>query len=132
MTNPDTVLAYSAEATEGPLFIECDETGEHAVFIDGERAPSAGLGCGGSMVAQWLTEPNARFFVEARTDLPVLAQAVKAVLAVHVPFGEDEADSWPPGDCSECSSYDHEGLLGCKWPCPTVQALIDAGVEVES
>ena len=98
---------------------------------------------------------NAEFIAHARTDVPALVAALRAVLALHQPGtfsatirGEvtahpvcptchDKAGVHPCGcwrevdeehDCLECSRP-RRGAFA-PWPCPTAQAIADAlGVE---
>ena len=61
--------------------------------------------------------PDAEFIAAARTDVPALVAALRAVLDLH--YGEPYAQG--PDYCAECEH---------RWPCPTVQAVADAlGVE---
>lgn len=70
-----------------------------------------------------MSDGDAEFIAAARTDLPKLIAALRAVLAQHYPHDcSPEHGSW----CSPCWS---EGLCeGCSedWPCPTVKAIAEA------
>lgn len=69
------------------------------------------------------TRANMAFIAQSRTDLPVLAAGVRAVLALHRPETCDDPGHGEHPMCRECGP-------GWTYPCATVQALIDQGIEV--
>ena len=68
-------------------------------------------------------EANASFIINARSDLPTLVAALRAVEAVHVMSCElsvsncDKGESCPLACCGPC---------GETWPCPTITAIREA------
>ena len=61
---------------------------------------------------------NAEFIAHARTDVPDMAAALRAVLELH----KEDVHGWGPGEsfCTECQQG--YGLL-VPYPCPTVAAI---------
>ena len=53
-------------------------------------------------------------------------EAIRRVLAIHVP--ETEYPDYRTGQfpCEECNRSDQEGLHPTFWPCPTVRAIKEA------
>ena len=77
-------------------------------------------------VARDLATEDAEFIAHARTDVPALVAALRAVLEVHQDGGESQGylDDGHYGDiphcCTECGSL---GEYGVPYPCPTVTAI---------
>ena len=69
---------------------------------------------------------NAEFIAHARTDVPDMAAALRAVLEIHQDGGESQGylDDGSYGDmpncCTECGSF---GEYGVPYPCRTVAAI---------
>lgn len=63
-------------------------------------------------------DADAEFIAHARTDVPDMAAALRAVLEVH----KEDGHGWGPGEsfCTECQQG--YGLL-VPYPCPTVTAI---------
>ena len=64
------------------------------------------------------TPADAEFIAHARTDVPALVAALRAVLEVH----KEDGNGWEPGGsfCTECQQG--YGLL-VPYPCPTVETI---------
>ena len=63
-------------------------------------------------------DADAEFIAHARTDVPALVAALRAVLKLH----KEDGHGWGPGEsfCTECQQG--YGLL-VPYPCPTVTAI---------
>lgn len=69
----------------------------------------------------WSRDEDAEFIASARTDMPHLIAALKAVLKEHYPVGEECDCGYCPSACA-CGHWEY--------PCPTVKAFEEAlGVE---
>ena len=74
-------------------------------------------------------DADAEFIAHARTDVPDMAAALRAVLEIHQDGGESQGylDDGSYGDiphcCTECGSL---GEYGVPYPCPTVTAITTA------
>ena len=77
-------------------------------------------------VAHTYLPEDREFIAHARTDVPDMAAALRAVLEVHQDGGESQGylDDGHYGDiphcCTECGSL---GEYGVPWPCATVTAI---------
>ena len=77
-------------------------------------------------IAHTYTPEDREFIAHARTDVPDMAAALRAVLEVHQDGGESQGylDDGHYGDiphcCTECGSL---GEYGVPWPCATVTAI---------
>lgn len=60
---------------------------------------------------------NAEFIAHARTDVPALVAALRAVLDLHKPR-ESCCDDCGPQQCEECEAWE--------WPCQTFRAIATA------
>ena len=120
MNRLDEIEARANAATEGPW--EADgsahvlTTGNTPTFVARCTDPDgsdAGV-------------PDAAFIAHARTDVPDMAAALRAVLEIHQDGGESQGylDDGSYGDlpncCTECGSL---GEYGVPWPCATVTAI---------
>ena len=104
----DEIKARAAAATEGPwmnLMLALVPVGR-----DGNIADTACEDSVGNRVN------NAEFIAHARSDVPVLVAAVKAVLELHQPYITRSA--WQT--CNECWN---SGTAEIVYPCPTVAAI---------
>ena len=111
----DQIEARAQTATEGPW-------GWHPYGVSGRTLATPGPVIGGfpthelnvlKTTDDWPpTDPDAEFIAAARTDVPALVAAVRAVLDKHRRDGSEVA-----GWCL------HDGR---PWPCPTVRAVTDA------
>lgn len=102
----DEIQRRSDDATEGPWW---------GSMIDGRCEVFAGTGSGSDpMLATELLPGDAEFVANARTDVPRLAAALRAVLELHVGV-VDCCDECSPMKCAVCEAWE--------WPCDTVLAV---------
>ena len=114
MNRLNEIEARANAATEGPW----------ELLGDGEYVSGPGI-----LVAPddgGVTSADAEFIAHARTDMPDMAAALRAVLEIHQDGGESQGylDDGSYGDmphcCTECGSL---GEYGVPYPCPTVTAI---------
>ena len=124
MNRLNEIEARANAATEGPWEAEHHYnrlTGKHVVSEIPRVAECMGNGDGGLDCKE-----DAEFIAHARTDVPDMAAALRAVLEVHQDGGESQGylDDGSYGDiphcCTECGSL---GEYGVPWPCATVTAI---------
>ena len=124
MNRLDKIEARANAATEGPWrhvsildvggFVEDGRCGD----IFGWAEDDAGTICA--------TDSDAEFIAHARTDVPDMAAALRAVLETHQDGGESQGYTdtgtydFMPHCCTECGSL---GEYGVPYPCPTVTAI---------
>ena len=108
----DEIQARADAATDGAWWGSM--LGTHVEVFAGEGSGSD------PMLASELRPGDAEFIVAARTDIPRLVAALRAVLDLHKPYEQCRE----PGCCRYCEGCEHE------WPCPTVRA-INAALGVE-
>ena len=129
MNRLDEIEARTNAATEGPWRASVVAT---YVDADGRRRGKGGIYPGGEpgppplfLTMDWLAT-DAEFIAHARTDVPDMAAALRAVLEIHQDGGESQGylDDGSYGDmphcCTECGSL---GEYGVPFPCPTVAAI---------
>ena len=109
MNRLNEIEARANAATEGPWA--------------GVRCPDGFLGrvIGGNgfgVAEDFPDDADAEFIAHARTDVPDMAAALRAVLELH----KEDGHGWGPGEsfCTECQQG--YGLL-VPYPCPTVAAI---------
>lgn len=73
---------------------------------------------------------DAYFIAHARTDVPALVAALRAVLTIHVPgegssqgYGTDGGYGYISPYCAGCEASDEYAV---QWPCRTVRAIEEA------
>lgn len=150
MTQLDEIAARASRATKGPWKLWCMQ-----VVTD----PAGNSDIDDAQLIAHTAEPhrglqtfNAEFIAHARTDVPKLVAALRAVEAVHTRVGlyelEDSCpntdekhreehhrectndageyycDQLPMGAMCETCSDDYGNLVD--WPCPTIQAILEA------
>ena len=125
MNRLNEIEARANAATEGPWEWEgkSDEMwpqGENSLMATGGAEPEYVLMAWG-YDAYGITaecDADAEFIAHARTDVPALVAALRAVLEVH----KEDGNGWEPGGsfCTECQQG--YGLL-VPYPCPTVEAI---------
>ena len=114
MNRLNEIEARANAATEGPW--DLIGGGEYVTPVGIMVAPDDG-GVNGA---------DAEFIAHARTDMPDMAAALRAVLEIHQDGGESQGylDDGSYGDmphcCTECGSL---GEYGVPYPCPTVTAI---------
>ena len=103
MNRLDQIEARANAATEGPWEA-------HGSLITSLTGP-------GGEVAE-ASGQDTEFIAHARTDVPDMAAALRAVLKLH----KEDGHGWGPGEsfCTECQQG--YGLL-VPYPCPTVAAI---------
>ncbi len=117
MNRLDEIEARTNAATEGPWM--------------GIRYPDGFLGrvIGGNgfgVAEDFPDDADAEFIAHARTDVPALVAALRAVLEIHQDGGESQGYTdtgtydFMPHCCTECGSL---GEYGVPYPCPTVTAI---------
>ena len=122
MNRLNEIEARANAATEGPWYTTPDYP---MVCADSESqgdeySPELHDGRG------FYSPSDAEFIAHARTDVPDMAAALRAVLEVHQDGGESQGylDDGSYGDiphcCTECGSL---GEYGVPWPCATVTAI---------
>ena len=149
------VEELASRATEGPWEADGAEVSQHwsrpkpwVTVVSSEVACMAY--CYGGIGRGIERETDAEFIAAARTDVPALVAALRAVLELHRPGSYSVSmDGWTAHPvCPTC--HDKAGVhpcgcwrevdedhvcLGCsrpgkgvhtQWPCPTVQAIADA------
>lgn len=92
--------------------------------------------CGGALVVietgeyGYINDDDAEFIVSARSDVPALVAALRAVLYRHKPcpdegmgWREDHTYGYVGAVCGACGTPDEYGV---PWPCPTVRAVEEA------
>lgn len=102
----DEIQARADAATDGPW----EHVGSYGRIVSGPVQVCRAYGDDGKAT------PDAPFIAHARTDVPRLVAALRAVEALHTRVGSDDQN----GFCVACC--DMEPL----WPCPTVTAIRDA------
>ena len=134
MNRLDQIEARAHAATEGPWGVE------PFLLRPGHPLPESewlGVEATGSVKGQVALillndeegDPDTEFIAHARTDVPDMAAALRAVLEIHQDGGESQGylDDGSYGDmphcCTECGSL---GEYGVPWPCPTVEAITTA------
>lgn len=106
MNRLDQIEARANAATPGPW----------QLLGDGEYVSGPGI-----LVAPddgGVTSADAEFIAAARTTVPDMAAALRAVLELH----KEDGHGWGPGEsfCTECQQG--YGLL-VPYPCPTVETI---------
>ena len=115
MNRLDQIEARANAATEGPwtTYTVTPHMGSEVL-----TAPREGEDYGDYVVPEYIDMDNAAFIAHARTDVPALVAALRAVLKLH----KEDGHGWGPGEsfCTECQQG--YGLL-VPYPCPTVTAI---------
>lgn len=134
MTDPiidrlDQIKSRADKATPGPWAHDSDgRGGAGEVFTLAGTCFGGGIAVpGGDGYARGDYHPSAdmEFIAHARTDVPRMEAALRAVLGLHVPHEGYNGEVL----CSEC--HDNTGMFW-DYPCGTVQAIAGAlGVETE-
>ena len=156
MNRLNEIEARANAATEGPWEVGdryhcqaadmCDCAPDHGPLIDTYQHPEWGTmhvhrkdepwwnegvlfrKAGGppGEVARDLATEDAEFTAHARTDVPDMAAALRAVLEIHQDGGESQGYTdtgtydFMPHCCTECGSL---GEYGVPYPCPTVETI---------
>ena len=124
MNRLDEIEARAHAATEGPWEWEGEAKAEWEIGANSlvpSRRPDDPVLYGYGYDASGIevkTPADAEFIAHARTDVPDMAAALRAVLKLH----KEDGHGWGPGEsfCTECQQG--YGLL-VPYPCPTVTAI---------
>ena len=146
----DDIEARAEAATPGP-WVEEDK-GASALVVEGTEGYSADGSCRAVAEEVYLAKDRA-FIAHARTDVPQLVAALRAVRELHLPVpGYKLADDCPHTNDGSHAYFRHvvaeDGFEMCldmpdpnwttcvtcrdiygnnsEWPCPTVQAIASA------
>ena len=113
MNRLDKIEARANAATEGPW-----EKSPRYKSDCGWTVPGVSAEVTEELVVEAVRDADAEFIAHARTDVPDMAAALRAVLEVH----KEDGNGWEPGGsfCTECQQG--YGLL-VPYPCPTVEAI---------
>lgn len=108
MKRLDEIEARANAATEGPWEVEHHYARGVGRYVVSEVHPP--VECEGNGAGGVYRSEDAEFIAHARTDVPALVSALRAVLEVHAetPYG-----------CAVCE----EQNWALPWPCPTVIAI---------
>lgn len=124
MNRLNEIEARANAATEGPWEWEGEAKGEWEIGANSlvpSRRPDDPVLYGYGYDASGIEVKNpadAEFIAHARTDVPDMTAALRAVLKLH----KEDGHGWGPGEsfCTECQQG--YGLL-VPYPCPTVTAI---------
>ena len=124
MNRLNEIEARANAATEGPWEWEGEAKAEWEIGANSlvpSRRPDDPVLYGYGYDASGIevkTPADAEFIAHARTDMPDMAAALRAVLKLH----KEDVHGWGPGEsfCTECQQG--YGLL-VPYPCPTVTAI---------
>ena len=124
MNRLDEIEARANAATEGPWEWEGEAKAEWEIGANSlvpSRRPDDPVLYGYGYDASGIevkTPADAEFIAHARTDVPDMAAALRAVLKLH----KEDGHGWGPGEsfCTECQQG--YGLL-VPYPCPTVETI---------
>ena len=124
MNRLNEIEARANAATEGPWEWEGEAKAEWEIGANSlvpSRRPDDPVLYGYGYDASGIevkTPADAEFIAHARTDVPDMAAALRAVLKLH----KEDGHGWGPGEsfCTECQQG--YGLL-VPYPCPTVTAI---------
>lgn len=119
LPNLDAIQARADAATEGPWEADGSEVSQHwsrpEPWLTVASSEVACMSyCYGGSARGIERDEDAAFIAAARTDVPVLVAALRAVLALH----EDDGH----GECSHCPDPS-DAHWSAPWPCPTVRAV---------
>ena len=125
MSRLDQIEARANAATPGPWEAGCND--RHVLYVTTENEEfCAEYGPELYDSQGFFSDADTEFIAHARTDMPDMAAALRAVLEIHQDGGESQGylDDGSYGDmphcCTECWSL---GEYGVPYPCPTVTAI---------
>ena len=105
----DEIQALAAAATEGPWEPYRTENWEYDNYVTRTDLRSVAM----QYALVW-KPGDAEFIAHARTDVPALVAALRAVLALHFDDG---------GVCGDCYQQDDYAPYLMDYPCPTVRVV---------
>ena len=113
MNRLNEIEARANAATPGPWEAGCND--RHVLYVTTENEEFCAE-CGPELYDSqgFFSDDDTEFIAHARTDVPALAAALRAVLKLH----KEDGHGWGPGEsfCTECQQG--YGLL-VPYPCPT-------------
>ena len=117
MNRLNEIEARANAATPGPWEAGCND--RHVLYVTTENEEfCAEYGPELYDSQGFFSDADTEFIAHARTDVPDMAAALRAVLKLH----KEDGHGWGPGEsfCTECQQG--YGLL-VPYPCPTVAAI---------
>ena len=117
MNRLNEIEARANAATPGPWEAGCND--RHVLYVTTENEEfCAEYGPELYDSQGFFSDDDTEFIAHARTDVPDMAAALRAVLELH----KEDGHGWGPGEsfCTECQQG--YGLL-VPYPCPTVTAI---------
>ena len=117
MNRLNEIEARANAATPGPWEAGCNDRHMHYVTTENEEfCQTYGPELYDSQ--GFFSDDDTAFIAHARTDVPDMAAALRAVLKLH----KEDGHGWGPGEsfCTECQQG--YGLL-VPYPCPTVETI---------
>ena len=117
MNRLNEIEARANAATPGPWEAGCND--RHVLYVTTENEEfCAEYGPELYDSQGFFSDADTEFIAHARTDVPDMAAALRAVLKLH----KEDGHGWGPGEsfCTECQQG--YGLL-VPYPCPTVTAI---------
>lgn len=117
----DAVQTRADEATEGPWEVDAVEPTVFTADFDMFGGTIADINYD-QLTGGHAPKEDAEFIAAARSDVPHLVAALRAVLGLHQPreVVKGASTAWMLGASEECNHCHRE------WPCPTVRAIEDA------
>lgn len=113
MNRLDEIEARANAATPGPWEAGCND--RHVLYVTTENEEfCAEYGPELYDSQGFFSDDDTEFIAHARTDVPALVAALRAVLERHVPTSADHHDDYETPWCREC---------GEDFPCPTVETI---------
>ena len=114
MKRLDEIEARTNAATEGPWETYTITPAMGSMVL---TAPADGEEYGGYVVPEYLDTADAEFIAHARTDVPALVAALRAVVAVHRPVTVPGEVFGTWGEAKKCEDCEQ------RWPCNTLDAI---------
>ena len=119
MNRLNEIEARTNAATPGPWEAGCND--RHVLYVTTENEEfCAEYGPELYDSQGFFSDDDAEFIAHARTDVPDMAAALRAVLAIHTPVDRGRATA-----CCTCEQWiestDPEACI--EWPCATVETI---------
>lgn len=120
MNRLNEIEARANAATPGPWEAGCND--RHVLYVTTENEEFCAEHGPELYDSQgFFSDDDTEFIAHARTDVPALVAALRAVLAVHAP-------DYTYPDCPKCSECSDLASTEARrfvvlWPCPTVETI---------